>query len=186
MVLSPWTLDRRWLRVRQEDLGGFGDVRLHHAGADLLAAMGERPATCVHALAKDCNKALSFGRFLDHHAVNYAEMLITTGHFTAQRAARRHVLAVQDTTEFNFPGHAASKSGFGRSGNNRDLGLFLHPTVAVDADHDSPIGLAGAQVHNPHYGTTVEFLITLPHMCFEFEGFKVTHVDGIRECIGLA
>jgi hypothetical protein len=67
---------------------------------------------------------------------------------TAQRAAKRHVLAIQDTTEFNFPGHAASKSDFGRSGNNRDLGLFLHPTIAVDADHDSLIGLAGAQVFN--------------------------------------
>ena len=132
----------------QEDLGGFGDVRLRRVGARLLEAMGERPTTCVHALAKDRNEALSFGRFLDHHAVSYAEMLITTGRFTGQRAAGRHVLAIQDTTEFNFPGHAASKSGFGRSGNNRDLGLFIHPTIAVDADHGGIIGLVGAQVLN--------------------------------------
>jgi hypothetical protein len=116
----------------QEDLGGFGDARLRRVGADLLDAMCQKPTTCVHALANNRNQELSFGRFLDHSSVSYSEMLITAGRFAGHRAAGRHVLAIQDTTEFNFPGHAASKRGFGRSGNNRDLGLFLHPTIAVD------------------------------------------------------
>jgi hypothetical protein len=132
----------------QEDLGGFGDVRLRRVGADLLDAMCQKPTTCVHALANNRNQELSFGRFLDHSSVSYSEMLITAGRFTGHRAAGRHVLAIQDTTEFNFPGHAASKRGFGRSGNDRDLGLFLHPTIAVDAVHGGVIGLVGAQVVN--------------------------------------
>ncbi len=132
----------------QEDLGGFGDARLRRVGARLLEAMGEQPTTCLHALAKDRNEALSFGRFLDHSCVSRDEMLTTAGRFTGQRAAGRHVLAIQDTTEFNFPRHAASKRGFGRSGNDRDLGLFLHPTIAVDAAHGGMIGLVGAQVLN--------------------------------------
>lgn len=132
----------------QEDLGGFGDARLRRVGARLLEALGEQPTTCIHALAKDRNEALSFGRFLDHTCVSRDEMLTTAGRFTGQRAAGRHVLAIQDTTEFNFPRHAASKSGFGRSGNDRDLGLFLHPTIAVDAAHGGMIGLVGAQVLN--------------------------------------
>ena len=132
----------------QEDLGGFGDARLRRVGARLLEAMGEQPTTCLHALAKDRNEALSFGRFLDHSCVSRDEVLTTAGRFTGQRAAGRHVLAIQDTTEFNFPRHAASKRGFGRSGNDRDLGLFLHPTIAVDAVHGGMIGLVGAQVLN--------------------------------------
>jgi hypothetical protein len=130
----------------QADLGGFGDARLRRLGARLLEAMSEQPTTCVHALAEDRNEALAFGRFLDHSSVSHGEMLTATGKFTGQRAAGRHVLAIQDTTEFNFPSHAASKSGFGRSGNDRDLGLFLHPTIAVDAEHGGMIGLVGAQV----------------------------------------
>jgi len=132
----------------QEDLGGFGDARLRRVGADLLDAMCQKPTTCVHALANNRNRELSFGRFLDHSSVSYSEMLITAGRFTGHRATGRHVLAIQDTTEFNFPGHAASKRGFGRSGNDRDFGLFLHPTVAVDAVHGGLIGLVGAQVLN--------------------------------------
>ncbi len=92
--------------------------------------------------------ALSFGRFLDQSCVSRDEVLTTAGRFTGQRASGRHVLAIQDTTEFNCPRHAASKSGFGRSGNDRDLGLFLHPTIAVDAVHGGMIGLVGAQVLN--------------------------------------
>jgi len=132
----------------QEDIGGFGDARLRRVGADLLDAMCQKPTTCIHALANDRNQELTFGRFLDHSSVSYGEMLTATGRFTGQRAAGRHVLAIQDTTEFNFPGHADSKRGFGRSGNNLAPGLFLHPTIAIDAEHGGVIGLVGAQVLN--------------------------------------
>jgi hypothetical protein len=132
----------------QKDLGGFGDVRLRRVGEDLLEAMCQNPTTCIHALADDRNQELAFGRFLDHSSVSYHEMLTTTARFTGQRADGRHVLAIQDTTEFNFPGHAASKRGFGRSGNDQDLGLFLHPTIAVDAANGGIIGLVGAQIMN--------------------------------------
>jgi hypothetical protein len=99
-------------------------------------------------LAEDRNEALIFGRFLDHGAVSHAEMLTATGGYTGQRAIGRHVLAIQDTTEFNFAGHTASKSGFERSGNDGDPGLFLHPTIAIDAVHGGMIGLVGTQVLN--------------------------------------
>jgi hypothetical protein len=152
----------------QENLGGFGDLRLRRVGKDLLGAMCQNPTTCIHALrmltthdvttidnAKEIgprNQELTFGRFLDHscplvspavddragvqnikigrhangrltgyrstqvhqiscdsahccrkdysdrHSVSYNEMLTTTARFTGQRAAGRHVLAIQDTT----------------------------------------------------------------------------------------
>jgi hypothetical protein len=44
-------------------------------------------------------------------------MLATTGQFTNQRAAGRHVLAIMDTTELDFPSHEASKHGFGNCAN---------------------------------------------------------------------
>ena len=136
------------IRVVQDDLGGFGDARLQRVGGRLLAAMREQPTMCVHALAEDRNEALAFGRFLDHDGVSHAEMLVTAGRLTGQRAAGRHVLAVQDTTELNFPEHAASKRGFGRSGNGQDIGLFIHPTIALDAKSGGVIGLVGAQLIN--------------------------------------
>lgn len=78
----------------QEGLGGFGDARLRRVGARLLEAMSEQPTTCVHALARDRNETLAFGRFLDHASVSHSEMLTTAGRFTGQRAAGRHALAI--------------------------------------------------------------------------------------------
>jgi hypothetical protein len=56
------------------------------------------------------------------------------------------VLAIQDTTEINFSAHVASKRGFGVVGNGRDIGLFLHPVIVLDAGDGDPrqVGHAGA------------------------------------------
>lgn len=137
-----------WIWMMQRDLGGFGDKRLRGTGKRLLEAMLEQPTLCLQALAKDRPELQAFSGFLDNGAVSAEEMLTTTGLRTGTLVAKRHVLAVQDTTEFNFPAHVASKIGFGRSGNGSDPGLFLHPTIAVDADSGGMIGLVGGRVIN--------------------------------------
>lgn len=134
--------------MSEGELGGFGDARLRRVGARLLAAMQEAPTMCVHALAATRSEALQFGRFLDNASVSADEMLVHAGRLTGQRVSRRHVLAIQDTTELHFANHAASKRGFGTAGNGCDIGLFVHPTVAVDALTGGVIGLVGAQVIN--------------------------------------
>lgn len=136
------------IRLAHDDLGRFGDARLEKVGAALLAAMQQNPTMCLHALAKDRNQTVQFGRFLDNDAVSAEEMLTRAGQLSGGRVAGRHVLAIQDTTEINFAAHTASKRGFGTAGNGRDLGLFLHPLLAVDAAHGGVIGLVGAQVLN--------------------------------------
>ena len=103
---------------------------------------------CLHRLAKDRNQAVQFGRFLANNAVSADEMLVQAGRLTGQRAAGRHVLAIQDTTELHFATHRASKRGFGLAGNGWDIGLFIHPVVVMDAQQGGLIGLAGAQVLN--------------------------------------
>jgi hypothetical protein len=144
------------------DLGGFGDVRLRRIGARLLSAMQGSPTMCVHALAETRNEAVQFGRFLDNAAVSAEEMLVHAGRQTATRVAGRHVLAIQDTTELHFAGHTGSKRGFGAGGNGDGVGLFLHPVVAVDADHGGVIGLVSAEVINRTGGKTPDHKLREP------------------------
>lgn len=84
-------------------------------------------------------------------------MLATAARHTAEAARGRHVLAIQDTTELNFSGHAGSKRGFGVVGNGRDIGLFLHPVIVVEAGEGDPrqvghaggiLGLADANIYS--------------------------------------
>lgn len=142
--------------MSEGELGGFGDVRLRRVGARLLAAMQDAPTMCVHGLADTRGEAVKFGRFLDNGSVSADEMLVHAGRLTGQRGAGRHVLAIQDTTELHFANHTESKRGFGTAGNGRDIGLFLHPMIAVDAATGGVIGLVGAQVINRTDGKTGE------------------------------
>ena len=91
---------------------------------------------------------MRFWRFVHSAAVTGAEMIETAGCATGLRAAGRHVLVIQDTTEINVQPHVRSKRGFGTVGNGADIGLMLHPQLALDADHGGILGLVGAQIIN--------------------------------------
>ena len=134
--------------MNDPQLGWFGDRRRAATGDALLAAMQSKQTMCLHALADDRNQARRFGGFLDHASVSRHEMLVRAGQLTARRAAGRHVLAVADTTELNFAAHTGRKRGFGTVGNGKDIGVLLHPVVAVDAEHGGILGLVGAEVIN--------------------------------------
>lgn len=137
-------------------VGRFGDKRLECIGGALLAAVQKKRTLCVHRLAKDRNQAIQFNRFLVNRTVTTHEMVETTGRLTGQRVAGRHVLAIEDTTEAHFPTHEASKRGFGTGGNGEDLGLFLHPTLAVDAATGGVIGLVDCIVMNRTEGKVTD------------------------------
>ena len=69
-------------------------------------------------------------RLLNNKSVTSPEMFSTAAARTSERCAGRSVLVIQDTTAVN------SKGGDG---------LYLHPTLVVDADDGSIVGLAHAQ-----------------------------------------
>ena len=64
----------------------------------------------------------------------------------------RHVLLIQDTTEINYAAHGgrlqATDPDLGPVGNNQDVGFFLHPTLALDADSGLALGLADVHLWN--------------------------------------
>jgi len=138
--------------MEQPQLGRFGDRRLAATGNDLLNAMQQQRTMCLAVLAEDRAETLRFTAFLDNEAVSRHEMLTHAGRLTAGRAAGRHVLAVADTSEFNFATHTGRKVGFGTVGNGKDIGVFVHPIVAVDAESGGIIGLVGAEVINRAQG----------------------------------
>lgn len=134
--------------MHDAQLGRFGDERLAATGNALLGAMQKHRCMCLHVLGENREQTRRFGDFLDNELVSRREMLARAGQLTGQRAAGRHVLAVTDTTELNFARHTASKRGFGTVGNGKDIGVLLHPVVALDAEHGGILGLVGAEVIN--------------------------------------
>jgi hypothetical protein len=85
-------------------------------------------------------------RFFRNPRVTVREILATAGARTAAAAAGRHVLLIEDTSEINYQAKAGRKRGLGRVGNGTDVGLFVHPALALDAEDGTVLGLAGASI----------------------------------------
>src|SRR4029450_4273956 len=73
-------------------------------------------------------------------------MISTRAAFVPAAAAGRHVLASKDTSEINYEAQRGRKRQLGTVGNGRDVGLFVHPVLAVDAQSGECLGLVAAQV----------------------------------------
>jgi hypothetical protein len=125
-------------------------------GALLSQRMSETLDVCLRELSCDVAEEVGFGRFLRNDVVTVEELSRHCGEEIAGRVAGRHVLAIQDTTELNYQRHARRTCGLGTVGNGTDVGLFLHPTLAIDADSHHCLGLVGAQVYVRQEGATVD------------------------------
>jgi hypothetical protein len=98
------------------------------------------------ALGDSRAEQMGFTRFFRNRRVSVAEMLATAAARTGQAAAGAHVLLLEDTSEINYQAKAGRKRGLGRVGNGTDVGLFVHPALALDATDGTVLGLAGATI----------------------------------------
>jgi hypothetical protein len=101
---------------------------------------------CLRKLGDDRAEQVKFKRFLSNGAVTVEEMVSHRAMLVAAATVGRHVLGIQDTSEVNFQAQDGRKNGLGTVGNGSDIGLFVHPVLAVDADTEECLGLIDAQV----------------------------------------
>ena len=87
-----------------------------------------------------------FGRFLDNEAVTPEALVAHWGDRTAQAAAGRHVLALQDTSEITLHTREERRRGLGEIAKGHGHGLLLHAMLALDAEHGTALGLVGGRI----------------------------------------
>ena len=127
-------------------IGYFGDARRERSGELLAQRVTDRQTVCLRNLADDRAEQVRFRRFLASEAVTVEEMVSHRAMLVAAAAAGRHVLAIQDTSEINYQAQSGRKRRLGTVGNGSDIGLFVHPVLAVDAVTEECLGLVDAQV----------------------------------------
>lgn len=97
---------------------------------------------CVRKLGQQRSGEVRFGRWLRNGRVSVRALVEgVCGGITA-RVTGRHVLLLEDTSEINYQAHAGRVQGLGKVGNGKDVGLFLHPVLAIDAQDCTCLGLA--------------------------------------------
>jgi Transposase DDE domain len=124
----------------------FRGRALKKTGAWLLQRVCDRQTVCLRKLGDDRAEKVRSRRFLMNDRVTVAKMVTLQRARVAAAAAGRHVLAIQDTSEINYQSQRGRKHGLGTVGNGTDVGLFVHPVLAVDAENGRCLGLLDVQV----------------------------------------
>lgn len=112
----------------------------------VLERMCARVSAGLRRLADTRAEQVAFTRLFRNPQVTVQEIVRTAAARTGEAAAGRHVLIIEDSSEINYEAKASRKRGLGRVGNGKDVGLFVHPALAVDAADGSVLGLAAATI----------------------------------------
>lgn len=125
----------------------FGDKRLDKRLGQLTEQMSSMTVANLPQSLTDWSSLKAGYRFLNNEKVSHAGIVETEQHATLQRIEADSgsvLLAVQDTTSFNFAGRAALE-GLGVLEDNHTPGFFAHSTLGV-SEQGVPLGLLGQQV----------------------------------------
>jgi len=118
----------------------FGDARLVQRLITLVATLSERPASSLPTALGKWSDTKAAYRFLDNKRVTPAAIYQGHRKATLKRAKGHSVLlAVQDTTVFNFTLHRETE-GLGPIGQQGLSGFFLHSCLGVSAN-GVPLGI---------------------------------------------
>jgi Transposase DDE domain len=90
---------------------------------------------------------MQFHRLLHNRSVTADEMSRHAGEQTARRAAGRHIVVVQDTSELVL-GSRRARPDYGAVAKGNAAGLLLHASLAMEAGSQALLGLVSMQVWN--------------------------------------
>lgn len=110
--------------------------------------MVARETVCLRRLAGgERSEIVRYDRFLGNGKVSAAALIEGWSARTRTAAAgRRHVLAIQDSSDINFSTTPARRRGLGQTSRGNTHGLVLHAMLALDADSDHCLGLVGGRI----------------------------------------
>ena len=101
---------------RSGALGYFGDARRAVIGTELIDRVMATGSLVIRTLGIDRAGEIAFHRFLSAPSVSCTEMLQTLGSRSVAACTGRRVVVAQDTTEINFSGRDANRTGLGPGG----------------------------------------------------------------------
>ena len=106
---------------------------------------------CMRKLAQgDRSQEMRYWRFLANRRVTVERLIEGWSDQTRHAVAGRHVLALQDTSEFKFATTEDDRRGLGKVKKGSSYGVLLHAMLAVDADGGTLLGLVAGQVWTRH------------------------------------
>jgi len=123
--------------------GSFGDKRIEKRAAQALQKLTVgRSSSIRHVTATEAEQK-SFYRLFNNESFNEQSIEQSIVGRCGQLCEGRHLLCIQDTTEFNLSGQRGRikpESGLGKTTKEGILGFMLHSSLVIDANIGSALG----------------------------------------------
>jgi hypothetical protein len=123
--------------------GSFGDKRIDKRAAAALSKLTLGRNSSIRQVTESDAEQKSFYRLFNNEKFDEKTIEQSIVNRCGQLCKDRHVLCIQDTTEFNLTGHQGrlkAASGLGKTTKEGILGFMLHSSLVVDANAGSALG----------------------------------------------
>lgn len=123
--------------------GAFGDKRIEKRAADALRKLTTGRNSSLRQITESEAEQKSFYRLFNNESFSETGIEKSIVDRCRTLSSGRHLLCIQDTTEFNFSskqGRIRAKSGFGTTSRDDILGFMLHSSLVVDANSSHALG----------------------------------------------
>lgn len=123
--------------------GSFGDKRIEKRATQALHKLTLGRNSSIRQVTESDAEQKSFYRLFNNEKFNEKAIEQSIVNRCGQLCKDRHVLCIQDTTEFNLSGQQGrlkAASGLGKTTKEDILGFMLHSSLVVDANVGSALG----------------------------------------------
>lgn len=123
--------------------GSFGDKRLERRAAQALQKLTLGRSSSLRQITENSAEQKSFYRLFNNESFSVGKIEQSIVERCGQLCKGRHVLCIQDTTEFNLNGQRGRvkpSTGLGKTTKNEVLGFMLHSSLVIDANNTSALG----------------------------------------------
>lgn len=118
--------------------------------------MTERNTSILNQVSENRSEYVGFCRFLSNPRISPDKLIEGTVAMTKKLVTGKDLLVINDTSELNYEHHKGYfKDGdpdLGPTGNNKDIGFFLHPGYVIDRHTGVGMGFGYIKIWNRQFG----------------------------------
>jgi len=124
-------------------------------GLHIAEQMLEKPTSILHQINNNRSNFVAACRFFKNPKVDNIKLIQPLLNSTAESSVGKDVLVIQDTTELNYEHHSGYLSrkdkDLGPTGNDIDMGFFMHPSIVIDLKNEMLLGASDLHIWNRRY-----------------------------------
>ncbi len=129
--------------------GTFGDKRIDKRATQVLQTLTQGRNSSIRQITSNDAEQKSFYRLFNNKSFSEEKINERIVSRCEDFCQDRHLLCIQDTTEFNLSGQAGrikDKTGLGKTTKEGILGFMMHSSIVIDANKSSALGYSYIKV----------------------------------------